>query len=57
MSELDLSGWELEDLPEDAEVIADQWLEQFANGDPLSGDRISYLIDRALIHAQILTDL
>jgi len=57
MTELDLPGWELEHLPTDPEVIAGEWLEQFANGDALSSDRLSSLVDRALIHGQILTDL
>lgn len=56
MSELDLSGWELNELPHDPHVMSQTWLEQFANGDPLSRDQIHSLVDRALIHGQILTD-
>ncbi len=57
MTELELTGWELADLPEDPQAISAVWLEQFANGDPLSSDRLSSIVDRALIHGQILKDL
>lgn len=56
MAELDLQGWEIDDLPNDPHLLSQAWLEQFANGDPLSPDRIRSLVDRALIHAQVLTD-
>jgi polysaccharide pyruvyl transferase CsaB len=57
MTDLDLTGWELEHLPTDAKVISDLWLDQYVNGDPLSLDRISSLVDRALIHGEILLNL
>jgi polysaccharide pyruvyl transferase CsaB len=55
MTDLDIPGWELADLPDDPHMISSTWLEQFANADPLSSTQISSLVDRALIHAQILT--
>ncbi|AFY74990.1 polysaccharide pyruvyl transferase CsaB [Synechococcus sp. PCC 7502] len=57
MSDLNISGWELENLPTDPQEISNQWLEQFANGDPLSNDQISSLVDRALIHQELLLSL
>lgn len=57
MTDLELTGWELEDLPIDPQEISNLWLEQYANGDPLSSDRISSLVDRALIHGEILLNL
>jgi len=55
MAELDLPGWELNHLPNDPQEISQTWLEYFANGEPLSQDRLSSLVDRALIHQQLLT--
>jgi len=57
MTDLDLTGWTLEDLPTAPQAISDLWLEQFVNGDPLSPDQISSLIDRALMHQEILLSL
>ncbi len=56
MADLDIPGWELADLPEDPYAISSAWLEQFANGDPLSSTQINSLVDRALIHAQVLAE-
>ncbi|MEE3717519.1 polysaccharide pyruvyl transferase CsaB [Tumidithrix elongata RA019] len=57
MNDQDIPGWELADLPDDPHAIAMTWIEQFANGDPLSHTQISSLKDRALIHHQLLTNL
>jgi polysaccharide pyruvyl transferase CsaB len=57
MTDLDIPGWELAELPDDPQVISRIWLEQFANGDPLSSTQINSLVDRALIHAQVLANL
>ncbi|NJM27909.1 MAG: polysaccharide pyruvyl transferase CsaB [Pseudanabaena sp. RU_4_16] len=56
MADLDIPGWELADLPNDPHAISSAWLEQFANGDPLSSTQINSLVDRALIHAQVLAE-
>jgi polysaccharide pyruvyl transferase CsaB len=57
MTDLDISGWELAELPDDPASICREWLELFANGDPLSSAQINSLVDRALIHAQVLAEL
>ena len=57
MADLDLTGWELENLPSDPQEISNLWLEQYVNGDPLTPDQISSLVDRALIHQEILLSL
>jgi polysaccharide pyruvyl transferase WcaK-like protein len=57
MSDLELTGYELEQLPTDPQQISAMWLEQFVNGDPLSPDRISSMVDQALIHQEILLSL
>ena len=54
MQALDLPGWELEEIPSDPQQITRTWLELYANGDPLSNDQLGYLVDRALIHREVL---
>jgi polysaccharide pyruvyl transferase CsaB len=56
MQDLNLPGWELEDIPHDAKQITHTWLEQYANGHPLSSDQIHARIDRALIHQEFLRE-
>jgi polysaccharide pyruvyl transferase WcaK-like protein len=41
-------------LPTQTEVLVKTWLELYANGDPLGGDRASFLRDRAKIHREVL---
>ena len=57
MSELELPGWELAQLPEDANVISKAWLDCYANGDALSIDRINFLANRARIHQDVIDSL
>jgi polysaccharide pyruvyl transferase CsaB len=54
MQELDLPGWELTQMPEDANQISHDWIDQYANGEAISSDRIHALVDRACIHQEIL---
>ncbi|MGF1676294.1 MAG: polysaccharide pyruvyl transferase CsaB [Rivularia sp. (in: cyanobacteria)] len=54
MEELEMPGWDISELPEDANVISTNWIEHFANGQALSDDRIKFLTDRALIHREVL---
>lgn len=56
MQELDLPGWTLPQIPADKGTITKTWLELYANGDPLSGDRIRAMTDRALLHQELLRD-
>ncbi len=53
MKELELPGWELSQLPEDANLISTAWLDCYVNGDALSLDRIEFLTNRAQIHQQL----
>lgn len=57
MTDLNLSGWELPDLPHDPQTIANAWLEVYANGDALQPTQINSLVDRALIHQELLFNL
>jgi polysaccharide pyruvyl transferase CsaB len=57
MSELGISGWELENLPDNAELIADIWIQDLQNQDLQNhrlGDRIQQLKRDALIHQTLL---
>jgi polysaccharide pyruvyl transferase CsaB len=54
MDELDLPGWTLEQMPNDAYQISRTWLALYANGDPLSSEQIQSRVDRALMHQDLL---
>ena len=54
MSELNLSGYELKDLPQDPEIITAAWLEHLEEQRAIEPIKIKSLIDRALIHQQLL---
>lgn len=57
MTELAMPGWDLAELPEDPNAIAQTWIEHYANGDPLTPEQIQSLVDRALIHRDLLLPL
>ncbi|NER20804.1 MAG: polysaccharide pyruvyl transferase CsaB [Symploca sp. SIO1B1] len=57
MTELNLPGWDLQQLPDDPNFISRTWLEYYANGDPLNGDQIHSLVDRALMHRDLLAEM
>ncbi len=54
MSELNLPGYELTDLPQDPQIISSVWLKQYHHHPALTQIQIQSLIDRALIHQQLL---
>ncbi|MEA5504104.1 polysaccharide pyruvyl transferase CsaB [Halotia wernerae UHCC 0503] len=54
MEDLEMPGWDLASLPDDPNLISLTWMEHYANGEPLSSEQIQFLIDRALIHRDIL---
>ena len=56
MADLDLPGWDLAQLPDDPNLISQTWLKHYANGDPLNPDQIQSLVDRALMHRDLLTE-
>ncbi len=57
MAELDLPGWELDALPDNANAISKAWIECYANGEALSRDRLHSLRDRALMHQELLHEI
>jgi polysaccharide pyruvyl transferase CsaB len=54
MSELNLPGWKLSELPEAPQTICQAWLEHYTNGRGLDKMQIQSIIDRALVHQQLL---
>ena len=54
MSELDMPGTAIADLPEDPHQLSRTWIELYANGDSLSDDQIHSLVDRAFMHREVL---
>lgn len=54
MQELDLPGWNLQDLPSDPSQISRTWIEHYANGEGLSKTQIQAQVDRALLHQEVL---
>lgn len=53
MDELQMPGISLRQIPPAAE-LCQTWLEQYANGEPLSTVQVQALTDRALLHQELL---
>ncbi len=54
MQDLGISGWELADLPDDAQLLTDAWVDHLKNRNQTLGDRVRQLKQQALIHQKIL---
>jgi polysaccharide pyruvyl transferase WcaK-like protein len=54
MSELNLAGWELDEIPQDPQAIAQAWRTALETGMVLSEDQRYSLADRALMHRDVL---
>ena len=54
MSEVNMPGYELGNLPQEAHAISREWLELFNGNSALSSIQIQSLVDRALIHQELL---
>jgi polysaccharide pyruvyl transferase CsaB len=54
MQQIDMPGCELSDLPLDSTRLSRMWLELYANGEALSDDQNHSLVDRALMHQDVL---
>lgn len=54
MAELEIPGWELNQMPNEPTVISTTWIKHYANGEPLSKAQIESLVDRSLIHREVL---
>ena len=54
MEDLGISGWELEDLPDDAQLLTDAWVDHLEHQNQTLSDRVLQLKQQALIHQKIL---
>ena len=54
MTELNLSGWELSDLPTSSQMISDTWQKFYHQGQALNPDTIKSLQDRSLMHRDMI---
>lgn len=57
MEDLAIPGWDLANIPDDADVIAQTWLEYYNNGQPLSSEKIQSLVDSAFMHRELLREV
>lgn len=57
MNEVNLPGFALEQIHEDSISLSRTWIEQYANDDPLLPIQIEALVDRALLHRDVLSHL
>ncbi|MDJ0743372.1 MAG: polysaccharide pyruvyl transferase CsaB [Xenococcaceae cyanobacterium MO_167.B27] len=57
MSEINIPGWELSQLPDKADTISKAWIEYYANGEALDIAQIESLKDRALLHRDLLHNI
>jgi polysaccharide pyruvyl transferase CsaB len=55
MTEIDIPGWELADIPTDANAIAQTWQAHLTTGTPLSPQAIHTLHHASLAHKNLLT--
>lgn len=59
MDELGIPGWDLSGVgtppPDDPKAISRVWIECYAQSKTLSGKQIQSLVDRALLHQELLT--
>ncbi len=55
MEDLSMPGWDLVNLPDDPNIISKAWIEHYAHGNPLSSEQIQSLVDRALMHREVLS--
>ncbi len=54
MTELGLPGWKLTELPKNTDTIYQAWLEHYTNGKGLPLEQTQSLVDRALMHREVL---
>lgn len=57
MEDLAMPGWDLASIPEDPHVISKTWLEHYEHGENLSSEQIQSLVNRALMHRDMLTKI
>lgn len=56
MDDLELPGWAIDQIPDRPQQISRVWIEQYANGEALQREQIHSLVDRALMHQDVLKE-
>jgi polysaccharide pyruvyl transferase CsaB len=54
MQEVNIPGWKLDEIPDDPQAISSTWLQHYGNSDPLDKGKLRSLVDRALMHRDLL---
>lgn len=57
MEDLQISGWDLENIPNDANLISQVWLDFYKNGEALSSQKIQSLVNEAFLHQGLLREV
>lgn len=57
MEDLGISGWELDNLPEDSQSLTSEWINNLENRDLQLNKRVQKLKQEALIHQKILLSI
>jgi polysaccharide pyruvyl transferase WcaK-like protein len=56
MTEIDIPGWELADIPTDPQEIARAWQQQLEGGTALNNESVTTLHQKSLTHKNLLTE-
>ncbi|MBK1989148.1 polysaccharide pyruvyl transferase CsaB [Sphaerospermopsis aphanizomenoides BCCUSP55] len=54
MEDLEIPGWDLQDLPDDANIISKNWIDYYKNSKSLSSEKIESLVNGAFLHRELL---
>jgi len=55
MEDLAIPGWDLVNLPDNANVISKTWIEFYTNVQPLASEKITTLVEGAFMHRELLS--
>jgi polysaccharide pyruvyl transferase CsaB len=54
MEDLAIPGWDLKDLPDDANFISQTWIDYYQHGQALSSNKIQSLLNDVFLHRELL---
>ncbi|ABA22982.1 Polysaccharide pyruvyl transferase [Trichormus variabilis ATCC 29413] len=54
MEDLAIPGWDLANLPDNANVISKTWIDFYTNAQPLASEKITTLVEGAFMHRELL---
>ncbi|QXE24435.1 polysaccharide pyruvyl transferase CsaB [Richelia sinica FACHB-800] len=57
MENLAIPGWDLKDLPDDANLISQTWIDYYQHGQALSSEKIQSLLNNAFLHRELLREI